>query len=179
MEPLSLGRLTALFTRVGNLTFGGGDPTMAALQAEMVIARGWMPREQYALIYGLARVVPGTNLLAFCAGAGWRLLGWPGAIGAVMGVAMPSSFLVVLFTQSYQLLRSNPLAVAAIEGTLAAASGMMAAAVWQLLRPHLKSRRWPRTVLLYAASLVLSFSFSLPPVPLLGAAFAVGLVWEQ
>lgn len=179
MEPLSLGRLTALFTRVGNLTFGGGDPTMAALQAEMITSRGWMSREQYALIYGLARVVPGTNLLAFCAGAGWRLLGWPGAVGAVMGVAMPSAFLVVLFTHSYQMLRSSPLAVAAIEGTLAAAAGMMAAGVWQLLRPHLKPGCRSRTVLLYAVSLVLSFGFGLAPIPLLGGAFAIGLVWEQ
>jgi chromate transporter len=179
MEPLSLARMTALFTRVGNLTFGGGDPTMAALQAELIASRGWLSREQYGLIYGLARVIPGTNLLAFCAGAGWRMLGWPGAVGAVMGVAAPSAFLVVMFTHWYQALRANPLAMAAVEGTLAAAAGMMAAAVWQLLRPHLKRGRWVRASILYAASLALSFGLGVSPVPLLAGAFAAGLVWEQ
>jgi len=55
MPPASLKRLTWIFLRVGNLTFGGGDPTMAALQSELVVTRRWLSAEQYALIYGLAR----------------------------------------------------------------------------------------------------------------------------
>lgn len=179
MESLSLSRLCWLYARVGNLTFGGGDPTMAALQAETVMARGWLSREQYALVYGLARVTPGTNILAFCAGSAWRMLGWPGAIGGVLAVSLPSSLVVVWFTHAYQSLRSNALAMAAVDGTLAAAAGMMAAGAWQLLRPHLTKRRWLRTTLLYGASLALTLGFSVPPVPLLGAAFALGLAWEK
>ena len=67
---LTRGRMTALFLRVGNLTFGGGDPTMSALYAELVTNRRWMSNETYGLIYALARITPGTNMLAFCAAAG-------------------------------------------------------------------------------------------------------------
>ena len=76
MPQPSLRRLTSIFFRVGNLTFGGGDPTMAALQSELVATRRWLDEEQYGLIYGLARITPGTNLLAFCAAAGWLIAGW-------------------------------------------------------------------------------------------------------
>ena len=69
MPQVSLKRLTWIFLRVGNLTFGGGDPTMAALQSALVHARRWLDEEEYGLIYGLARITPGTNLLAFSAGA--------------------------------------------------------------------------------------------------------------
>jgi hypothetical protein len=67
MPRVSLKQLTWIFLRVGSLTFGGGDPTMAALQSELVVTRGWLTGEQYALIYGLARITPGTNLVAFSA----------------------------------------------------------------------------------------------------------------
>jgi len=69
MPPASLKQLAWIFLRVGNLTFGGGDPTMAALQSELVAGRRWLDEEQYGLIYGLARITPGTNLLAFSAAA--------------------------------------------------------------------------------------------------------------
>ena len=44
MPPVSLKRLTWIFVRVGNLTFGGGDPTMAALQSELVVTRALAER---------------------------------------------------------------------------------------------------------------------------------------
>src|SRR5579872_3489231 len=70
MSRISFKPFLWIFLRVGNLTFGGGDPTMAALQSELVHTRGWLTAEQYALIYGLARITPGTNLLAFSAASG-------------------------------------------------------------------------------------------------------------
>ena len=39
---VSLWRLFMLHPRVGNLTFGGGDPTLAARHSEVVAARGWI-----------------------------------------------------------------------------------------------------------------------------------------
>ena len=87
MSALSLRRLLFLSLRVGNSTFGGGEPTMAVFQRELVGRRGWLSPEQYGLAYGLARVTPGTNVLAFCAAAGWQLLKWPGALAVVLGLA--------------------------------------------------------------------------------------------
>ena len=57
---------------------------MAALQSELVTRHGWLSREKYGLVYGLARITPGTNILAFCAGTAWELKGWPGAILATV-----------------------------------------------------------------------------------------------
>src|SRR6185503_16479445 len=89
MQSFSLRRLVLLFLRVGNLTFGGGDPTMAALQRELVVSREWISAERYALIFGLARATPGTNLLAFTAGVGWQLARWRGALLAVVAGSIP------------------------------------------------------------------------------------------
>src|SRR5437879_13200253 len=124
MPQPSLRRLTWIFCRVGNLTFGGGDPTMAALQSELVATRRWLDEEQYGLIYGLARITPGTNLLAFSAGAAWQILGWVGAVSAVLAITVPSAAIVVLLTRGYEGWNTNALAMAAISCTLARVSRM-------------------------------------------------------
>jgi chromate transporter len=177
--PPSLSRLTAVFLRVGNLTFGGGDPTMAALQSELVVARGWLSAESYALIYGLARITPGTNMVAFSAGAGWKILGWVGAWSAVLSVTVPPAVCVVLLTRGYEAWSSNALAMAAIGGTLAAATGMMATSAWQLLAPQMRTGRRLRAAVLSLAGLVASLYFSLSPIAVLGLAALVGLVWRS
>jgi chromate transporter len=178
MPQPSLKRLTWIFLRVGNLTFGGGDPTMAALQSELVVARRWLTAEQYALIYGLARITPGTNLVAFSAAAAWQILGWLAAILAVVAMTVPPSVAVVLLTSGYQAFNSNPLAMAAIGGMLAAASGMMATAAWQLLRPEIRVGRRLRAAVLFLASLGASLGFSMSPIAVLGLAALVGIFWR-
>lgn len=164
-----------LFFRVGNLTFGGGDPTMASLQAELIASKGWLNREEYALIFSLARATPGTNLLAFCAGCGWRMAGWPGAIGAVLAVSVPGVVLVVWFTHLYESFRGHTLAMAAINGTLAAAVGLMAGSAWMLLRPSLNGRRWARAAAIFCASVVLAVVLEVPPIPVLAFGALAGV----
>ena len=178
MPQPSLKRLTWIFLRVGNLTFGGGDPTMAALHTELVVTRSWLTAEQYALIYGLARITPGTNLVAFSAAAGWQILGWMAAVLAVLAMTVPPSVAVVLLTSGYQAFNSNPLAMAAIGGMLAAASGMMATAAWQLLRPEIRVGRRLRAAVLFLASLGASLGFSMSPIAVLGLAALVGIFWR-
>ena len=95
MTSFSIRRLALLFLRVGNLTFGGGDPTMAALHRELVVSHRWLTPERYGLIYSLARATPGTNLLAFCAGVGWQLARLRGALAAVLSASIPCAAAVV------------------------------------------------------------------------------------
>ena len=173
-----LRALTLLFLRIVNLTFGGGDPTMAALQRELVERRGWLAAEKYGLSYGLARVTPGTNLLAFCAATAWLLRGWRGALLALVAATVPSAVLVVWLSYAYQVLTANHYGAGAIGGMLAAAVGMMIAAAWNLARPHVRSRTWPRTLVLVAGSLALSLGLGMPPIQVLALAALAGLLWR-
>jgi chromate transporter len=178
MPQVPLTRLTWIFLRVGNLTFGGGDPSMAALQSELVVTRRWLNAEQYALIYALARITPGTNLVAFSAAAAWKIRGWMAAILAVLAMTFPPAVAVVLLTRGYQAWNSNLLAMAAIGGTLAAANGMMATSAWQLLAPQLRPGCRLRAAVNSLASLVASLAFSLSPIAVLALAALAGLFWR-
>lgn len=176
---VSLWRLALLSLRVGNLTFGGGDPTMAVFQREMVNRKRWLPPEKYGLCFGLARITPGTNLLAFCAAAGWWLLGWRGAVAVVLAVSLPSAGLVVLLTHASEAWRANPLATGAIGGIVSAAVGMMAAAAWLLVRPHLEPKRWLRTLAFAGGAVILSSGLSVSPIQVLALAAMAGFWWRD
>jgi chromate transporter len=177
LQP-ALPRLLYTYFRIGAVTFGGGNPTMAALQSELVTRYRWLSAESYGVVYALARITPGTNLLAFCAGTAWYLLGWRGAVAAVAAVTLPAAAAVVLLTLGYQSWRANPWALAAIGGTLAAAVGMMGAAAWELIRPQLRAGRWLQCVVMVPLSVLLSFRFAVSPILVLLLAALAGLLWR-
>lgn len=175
----SLRKLAGIFSRVSGITFGGGNPATAALQQELGTRRGWLSDADFVLCYVLARLTPGTNLLAFCTAVGWTLRGWAGALVALLAASIPCSIVVVLFSYLYESLSRNPLVSAAIRGALAAAVGMLLATSWQLVRPQLTVRRWLRTAVLLVGSLVLFVRFQVSPIPVLGIGALAGLLWRE
>jgi chromate transporter len=170
----SLASLTNLYLKIGNTTFGGGNPTMALLQRELT-RRGWITREDFALAYALARVTPGTNILAFCAATGERVLGLGGAFAAVLAVSLPSAILAVLLTRGFETWRTHPLALAAIGGTVAAVAGMMWASVWLLVKPYIG---W-RALLFTGGAFLAAWNFHVTPVPVILVAALAGYVWAD
>lgn len=50
------------FARTGNLTIGGGAPMIAELQRRVMTEKRWLPPEDFGLLYGIARLTPGTNI---------------------------------------------------------------------------------------------------------------------
>lgn len=169
-------RTALLFLRVGNTTFGGGDPTIAVLQREF-FSRKWLDAGQFAVAFGLARVTPGTNILAFCAGTGWYVAGTVGAIAAVFAVSIPSSVLVVWLTHICEIDIKSARAQSVIAATVAAAVGTMVGAAIILIRTQCARRAWVRPVLLAAAAFVLARWLGLSPLQIIALAAAVGFFW--
>lgn len=173
-----LKQIAAVYFRVGNTTFGGGDPTIAVLQREFA-QRGWITAEQFVLAYGLARVTPGTNVIAFCVGSAWLMLGITGAIVATLVVTVPSSVLVLWLTRLCELGFTNSWASAAIAGIVSAAVGSMLAAAFYLTRLQITKATWLSTLGIVVAAFVLARFLGLSPIQILGLAALTGLVWVR
>jgi chromate transport protein ChrA len=77
------------------------------------------------------------------------------------------------------LWRSNPLAMSAIGGTLAAAVGMMFAATFQLFRPRWKPGNRLRAAVIIAGGFALSYGLRMPPVQVLGIGALTGVLWRS
>jgi len=176
----TLPRLAGVFLRIGNTTFGGGDPTMAALQRDLVDREGWLTAEDFALAYSLARITPGTNVIAFCVAVGARILGFAGAVAGALGESLPSAVLAVFIAWGYESLRANAYAMAMIAGTIAAVTGMMWASVWLLVRPQLRGlRKTARAALFFGAAFLAAWKFGITPIPGIGAAALTGFLWKE
>jgi chromate transporter len=176
----TLRKLTGIFLRIGNTTFGGGIPTIAALQRELVEQRGWLSQEDYALAFSLARVTPGTNVIAFCAAAGARILGFRGALAATLAETGPSAVLAILMTQGYETWRTNAWVMAGVAGTIAAVAGMMWASIWSIVRPHFEDRRHAlRSLVITLGAFAAVSKLGLGPLSVIGLAVIVGLLWKE
>jgi len=167
-----------VYFRVGNTTLGGGDPTIAVLQREFARQR-WITRAQFTLAFALSRVTPFTNMLAFCAGTAWFMLGLMGAIVAVLVVTVPSAALVIWLTHICEIGATNRWAQAAIGGTVAAAVGTTVAAAFRIVQPRLGKSEWLWTALIVIAAFVLSSTSTLSPVPILALAAVAGFFWKR
>jgi chromate transporter len=170
--------LSSLFARVGVTVFGGGDPTIAILQREFY-RRDWLSPEKFAIAFGLARLTPGTNVLAFCAAAGWYILELGGALAAVLAITIPASVLVVWLTRAYDLTVHYRLAQSIANALLAAAVGTMIGAALLLVRSQCKSGRWLKPVAISIGAFLLAFLVKLTPLQVIGLAAVAGFFWPE
>ena len=178
VRPPRLVELIGVYLRIGNFTFGGGGATVAALQRELVTVRGWIDTAQFALCYALARVTPGTNLLAFCTATAWLLRRWRGALAALLAASIPSCALVALLTKGFDAWSSQRLIQIAINGALASSVGILLASFWLIAGPYITHDRWIGSVMIVSGSIVLSLFVGLSPVLVLLLAGVAGFFWE-
>jgi chromate transporter len=174
-----LRKLAALYLRAGNLTFGGGDVITATLQREMVHARRWLTLDQYGLAQSLAKITPGTGILAFCAATAWMLRRSAGAVVAVLAASVPSAAFVVLLTWGFTAASGGGPGRLALAAVLAAAVGMMWAAAWLIVRPQLTAATWLRTAVLAGGAFVALAHWSISPIQVLAIAAIVGAFWNS
>lgn len=152
---------------------------MLALRRELVERLTWLDHNEYSLVYGLARVTPGTNVLAFCAGAGWLLRGWRGALAAVLASCVPSTAMALVLAQGVEAGQSNPWVREAMGAVNAAVVGLMAAGAYLLIRPHFRPGGKARALVLAGVAMALAAPpLSWPPIPILCIALAIGLPWK-
>lgn len=176
----SVKKLTEIFFRIGNTTFGGGYVTIGMLGRELVDTRRWISAEKFDLAFALARVTPGTNLIAFCAAIGALICGVAGAVAAVVALTAPSSVLAVLIMQGFESFQGNRIAMAAIGGTVAAVAGMMWATIWVILRPHVGGLiRNLQVVLIAGGAFAASRIFGITPLPIILAGTLIGFLWKD
>jgi chromate transporter len=174
---VTLRSVATLFFRLGNTTFGGGDAMTAVLQRELVTRRRWLSVDQYVLAQSLAKITPGTGILAFCAATAWMLRGGAGALAAVLAVSVPSSIIVVALTSGFTAMAANPLAAATLAAILASAVGMMWAAAWLLAKPQMTRTTWLRTTVIFTGAIVASARWSISPIQVIAVAALLGALW--
>jgi chromate transporter len=164
----------AAFLRASGLHVGAAAAA-AALRQDLIERRSLTDWE-FDEAYAIARLTPGTNLLALYVLLGQRLAGWGGTWAALTaGVVIPAA-IAGAFAALYLSLADDPFAATAMQGARAGALAVVLWAAVRLLRPQIAQHR-ARAVIVAAGALVAAVAFPVPQlVPLILSA-VVGAVF--
>lgn len=173
----SLQAIGTIFLRVANMTFGSANVTCALIRREMVEQRPWLTPGKFALTFSIARVAPGTNLLAFCTGIGWQLHGWTGAVVALLACAAPASLITVLITKVFLEAERFPVGMAAVSAAMASVVGIILGGAWLILKPDFIPGSRVRSLLILSAAIVLYRSLGVSPIWIVLLAAVAGFFW--
>jgi chromate transporter len=112
-----LRELLVAFLSISVRSWGGGSGTTYTMHQELT-RRGWITSGQFALDFGLARIIPGINLIALAVMTGYRLNGLVGAVVCTAGFMLPASIITIFLTVGFAHLTSYPAGDAVVKGVV-------------------------------------------------------------
>ncbi|MBV9171729.1 MAG: chromate efflux transporter [Chloroflexi bacterium] len=151
LATFSLGVLFFTFLKIGATLYGSGYVLLAFLHDDFVVRLGWLTDQQLLDAVAVGQFTPGP-VFTTATFIGYVLGGVPGALVATVAIFLPSFLFVAAVYPLLPRLRSSPWTRAFLDGTNAAAVGLMAAVAWQLGTSSIID---PLTLVLFGATVVL------------------------
>ena len=168
------------FFQAGLCAMGGGLATLPFLYS-ISDRQGWFTHQQIADMLAVSESTPGpigVNMATYC---GMTTAGIPGALAATVGLILPALLIMLLVVSLLQRFRENRF----VQGTLTVlrpvSVGLVAAAVWSVIRAALLpmglASLSPWAAGLFVVLLIPAFKFKkLHPIVIIGICAAIGII---
>ena len=157
-----LAEITAVFARIGVLSFGGPAAQISLMHAELVDRRGWLAEKQFLQALSFCMLLPGPEAMQLATYAGWKLRGVPGGLIAGLLFVLPGAGVIMALAWGYAHFGDVPLVQALFAGIKAAVVVVVLQALWRLSRKALAGAwSWGLAALAFAALFFLSVPFPL------------------
>lgn len=173
----SLVAIAWVVARDANWTIGGGAATIEVLRRGFT-KRGWMTDAHHQQLFAASRVTPGTNLLAYCAAAGWQARGFSGAVVALLAASVPCTVMAAVAMMLYARLEASPAFAIVITIGTTIALVLLTVGAWQLAQPHLTRTNAARAIVIVTLAVALAV-LQVSPIWILLTAAMVGGVWPS
>ena len=111
---------------------------LALIQREVVDRRGWIDEEEFLNMIALAQAAPGIIAVNSAIFIGWRIGGWKGVVGAVLGAVLPSFVIILLIAMVFSEWKELPAVEAVFKGIRPAVVALIAAPLVKLARNAMK-----------------------------------------
>lgn len=108
------------------------------IQREVVDRKGWIDEEEFLNMIALAQAAPGIIAVNSAIFIGWRIGGWKGVVGAVLGAVLPSFVIILLIAMVFSEWKELPAVEAAFKGIRPAVVALIAAPLVKLARSAMK-----------------------------------------
>ena len=120
------------YLKIGTFTLGGGYAMLPLIQREVVDIRGWINEEEFLNMIALAQAAPGLIAVNSAIFIGWRIGGWKGVCGAVLGAVLPSFIIILAIAMVFQEWKELPAVEATFKGIRPAVVALIAAPLVKL-----------------------------------------------
>ena len=160
---ISLGRIFAVFAKIGAFTIGGGYMMVPAIQNEMS-RQGWISDEELPDIVAIAQGAPGLLTVNMAIFAGYRLRGVKGSIVATLGSITPPFLIILGIAMLATNLQDSPVVQRILLGVRPVSVAIIAAYTFKLSRTN--CRNWWQW-LIAAVTLALVVLLKVSPVYIL------------
>ena len=110
------------------------------IQREVVDRQGWIDEEEFLNMIALAQAAPGLIAVNSAIFIGWRVGGWKGVCGAVLGAVLPSFLIILAIAMVFQDWKEVPAVEAAFKGIRPAVVALIAAPLFKMAKSAMKSR---------------------------------------
>lgn len=104
------------------------------IQREVVDRKGWISEEEFLNMIALAQAAPGLIAVNSAIFIGWRIGGWKGVCGAVLGAVIPSFFIILAIAMVFSEWKELPAVEAVFKGVRPAVVALIAAPLVKMAR---------------------------------------------
>ena len=141
------------YLKIGTFTLGGGYAMLPLIQREVVDRKGWIDEEEFLNMIALAQAAPGLIAVNSAIFIGWRVGGWKGVCGAVLGAVLPSFLIILAIAMVFQEWKEYPAVEAAFKGIRPAVIALIAAPLFKMAKSAKIS--WLTALIPIAAALLI------------------------
>ena len=128
------------YLKIGTFTLGGGYAMLPLIQREVVDRQGWIDEEEFLNMIALAQAAPGLIAVNSAIFIGWRVGGWRGVCGAVLGAVLPSFLIILAIAMVFQDWKELPAVEAAFKGIRPAVVALIAAQQVKMAKSAIKAK---------------------------------------
>ena len=141
------------YLKIGTFTLGGGYAMLPLIQREVVDRKGWIDEEEFLNMIALAQAAPGLIAVNSAIFIGWRIGGWRGVAGAVLGAVLPSFIIILAIATVFSEWKELPAVEAAFKGIRPAVVALIAAPLVKMAKSARIS--WLTALIPIAAALLI------------------------
>lgn len=148
-QQISLGRLLAIFFKIGSVGFGGGMAIISIMERELVRERRLLPLDEFLHGVGFGQIL-GSFAVNTALFVGYRLFGVVGGILSAAVFMLPSIVLVIVLSDLYFRFHAIPALQGAVAGLGPVVIALLVDAAWAIGERVLRSAS---TIIVAALSL--------------------------
>ena len=130
--------LSAIFLRMGSVTFGGGLVMVPLIESEVVNTHHWLTHQEFADAFALGQITPGPVLIT-ATFVGYRVAGTLGALVATISIFLPAFLMTIAAASSLRRFRNNEQVQSFLRGIAPAVIGLLVAAALSVGRAGIHS----------------------------------------